>query len=124
MNYSMNYGKNFDFFLNYNETDEEAFKNLSNDTKSLNYSLSKRINKNINVQFSSNLDLKNNYDPYQSSVKIILSDECSELELTYSNSRYNDNLIRSLPANRTTFRLDYLALMKEQSTDLLFPSQK
>ena len=122
MNYSMNYGKNFDFFLNYNETDEEAFKNLSNDTKSLNYSLSKRINKNINVQFSSNLDLKNNYDPYQSSVKIILSDECSELELTYSNSRYNDNF-NTQPTETIgiTFRLDYLGFLGyEQSTDLFF----
>ena len=52
--------------LNYNETQKEAFKDLSNDTQSLNIGISKKINDNIKLNYNSNLDVKNNYDPYES----------------------------------------------------------
>jgi hypothetical protein len=45
--------------------------------------------------FNSNLDVKNNYDPYKSKLKLSLFDECSQLDIGYSNTRFNDNLIHN-----------------------------
>ena len=41
MNYSLNLEKPIDLILNYNETQSEAFKNLSNDTQSINFEIKK-----------------------------------------------------------------------------------
>ena len=122
MNYSIDFEKNIKFSLMYNETQSDAFKNLSNDTESIIFGISKEINKNINIGLNSNLDVKNNYDPYSSSLKISLFDDCSKLDITYTNTRYNDNF-NTQPEETIgiTFSMDYLGFFGyEQSTDLFF----
>ena len=122
MNYSIDFEKNINFSLIYNETQSDAFKNLSNDTQSIIFGVSKKINENIKIGLNSNLDVKNNYDPYSSNLNISLFDECSKLDITYTNTRYNDNF-NTHPEETIgiTFRMDYLGFFGyEQSTDLFF----
>ena len=122
MNYSIDFEKNINFSLMYNETQSDAFKKLSNDTQSIILGISKKINKNINIGLNSNLDVKNNYDPYSSSLSMSLFDDCSKLDITYTNTRYNDNF-NTQPKETigVTFRMDYLGFFGyEQSTDLFF----
>tara|TARA_A100001011_G_C14308247_1_gene844261 strand:+ start:269 stop:2374 length:2106 start_codon:yes stop_codon:yes gene_type:complete len=122
MNYNFNINKIVDLSLNYNETSKSAYKNVSNDTKSLNLLMSKKINENMEVSYNSNLDLKNNYSPYSESLSISLFDECSNLNLTYNNTRYNDNY-NTTPEQRIgiTFSMDYLGFFGyEQKTNLFF----
>ena len=64
MNYSLIFENPINISLNYNETQKEAFKDLSNDSQSLNISISKEINDNVKLSYNSNLDVKNNYNPY------------------------------------------------------------
>jgi hypothetical protein len=74
------------------------------------------------MSYTSNLDLKNNYDPYKTTLKISLLDECSQLDILYSNTRFNDNY-NTKPEEiiGITFRMDYLGFFGyEQTTDLLF----
>ncbi|MFL2533749.1 MAG: LPS-assembly protein LptD [Alphaproteobacteria bacterium] len=122
MNYNFNINKPINFSLNYNETSKSAYKKVSNDTKSLNLLISKKINENIDVSYTSNLDLKNNYSPYTDSLKISLYDECSRLDLTYNNTRYSDNY-NTTPEQKIgiTFSMDYLGFFGyEQKTNLFF----
>ena len=122
MNYSVDFEKNINFSLMYNETQSDAFKKLSNDTQSIILGISKEINKNMNIGLNSNLDVKNNYDPYSSSLNISLFDDCSKLDITYTNTRYNDNF-NTQPEETIgiTFSMDYLGFFGyEQSTDLFF----
>ena len=122
----MNYGINFEKFVKasliYNETQSEAYKNLSNDTQSIVFGISKKINDNININIDTNLDVKNNYDPYKSNFTVSLFDECSQLDIGYSNTRFNDNF-NTQPDEKIsiTFNMDYLGFFGyEQTTDLLF----
>ena len=122
----MNYELSFEKFLNtsliYNETQSEAYRNLSGDTQSIIMDISKKINDNVNINFNSNLDVKNNYDPYKSTVQLSLFDDCSQLNIGYSNTRFNDNF-NTQPEEKIslTFIMDYLGFFGyEQSTDLFF----
>ena len=122
MNYSLNIEKKINMSLIYNETQSEAFKDLSTDTQSIILGLSKKVNKNLIIGFNSNLDIKNNYDPYSSDIKISLFDECSKLDITYSNTRFNDNY-NTKPEETIgiAFSMDYLGFFGyEQSTNLFF----
>ena len=122
MNYYFNLNNPVNIHLNYNETKSEAYINQSNDTKSINIDFNKRINDNVNFAYISNLDVKNNYDPYKSTLKISLFDECSQLDIDYSNIRFNDNF-NTKPEEiiSITFSMDYLGFFGyEQSTDLFF----
>ena len=122
MNYNLNINKPINFSLNYNETSKKAYKRVSSDSKSLNLSVSKKVNENIEVSYSSNLDLKNNYSPYSDSMTISLFDECSRLDLTYNNTRYNDNY-NTKPEQKIGIKLsmDYLGFFGyEQKTNLFF----
>ena len=65
MNYEINFEKILNTSLIYNETQSEAYRNLSNDTQSVVIKVSKKINNNVKINFESNLDVKNNYDPYK-----------------------------------------------------------
>ena len=122
MNYSLKFEKPIDISFNYNETQKEAYKDLSNDTQSLNIGISKKINEHIKLNYSSNLDVKNNYDPYKNTLGISLADECSELSINYTNTRFNDNYNTNPHETISlTFRMDYLGFFGyEQSTDLFF----
>jgi len=122
MNYSIISKNIFDLSINYNETQAEAFEKLSNDTQSIDFTISKKINNNLILGYSSNLDVKNNYNPYQSLFKVSIFDECSQLEIDYSNTRYSDNF-NTKPEEKIslTFRMDYLGFFGyEQSTSLFF----
>ena len=124
MNYSLNSKCNFS--LNYNETQAEAFKNLSNDTQSIDFEITKEIGNYLMIGYSSNLDVKNNFDPYKSLIKISLFDECSQLDISYSSKRFNDNF-NTQPEEKIslTFNMDYLGFFGyEQSTDLFSQNQE
>jgi hypothetical protein len=122
MNYELSYDKILNTSIIYNETQSEAYRNLSSDTQSIIMDITKNINNNIDINFNSSLDVKNNYDPYKSSIKLSLFDECSQLSLSYSNTRFNDNF-NTHPEEKIslTFIMDYLGFFGyEQSTDLFF----
>ena len=126
MNYSFHLKNPIELTLNYNQTQRDAYKSYSKDTESINFIILKKINNNINLSYNSNLDLKNNYNPYKSSVNLSLFDECSKLEISYSNLRYNDNF-NTVPKETIglTFSMDYLGFFGyQQSTDLLFQNQE
>ena len=91
MNYFINLNEPINLTLSYHETKSEAFKTLSNDTQALEFQIQKNINQNIILEYSNSLDVKNNYDPYKSKIVFSIFDECSKLDLTYSNTRFNDN---------------------------------
>ena len=122
MNYSLNFENPINILINFHETKSEAFKELSNDTQSLNFKMSKEINENISFIYQTALDVKNNYDPYKSTLKLSLFDECSQLDITYSNTRFNDNF-NTTPEETIgfTFSMDYLGFFGyKQSTELFF----
>ena len=122
MNYSLETDHPINLILNYNETQKEAFKNKSNDTQSIDINFTKQLSDYVNVDLTTNLDVKNNYDPYKSVFKISLFDECSQLDLNYTNTRYNDNF-NTKPEETIglTFRMEYLGFFGyEQSTNLFF----
>ena len=122
MNYSFNINSPLILDINYNETQSDAFKSLSSDTQSIDLSITKKFNENFKLSYQSNLDVKSNYDPYESSLQISLFDECSQLDLTYTNTRFNDNYnTKPKETISLSFRMDYLGFFGyEQSTDLLF----
>ena len=122
MNYELSYNKFLNTSVIFNETQSEAYRNLSTDTQSIIMNISKKINDNVNIHFNSNLDVKNNYDPYKSTVQLSLFDDCSQLSIGYSNTRFNDNF-NTQPEEKIslTFIMDYLGFFGyEQSTDLFF----
>jgi len=122
MNYELSYNKLFNTSITYNETQSEAYRNLSTDTQSIIMNISKKINDNVNINFNSNLDVKNNYDPYESTVQLSLFDDCSQLNISYSNTRFNDNF-NTQPEEKISliFMMDYLGFFGyEQTTDLFF----
>ena len=112
----------FELNLDYNETESNSFRNLSSDTKSLGLNIGKGINDNISVSISSNLDLKNDYSPFTQSIKLSLFDECSRLDVTYTDERFNDNY--NTKPNETlsiSFYMDYLGFFQyEQKSNLFF----
>ena len=125
MNYAINLISPLLLNITYNETQADAFKSLSNDTQSINLSISKQINENLKLNYLSNLDVKNNYDPYKSSLQISLFDECSQLDLTYSNTRFNDNYnTKPEETISLSFKMDYLGFFGyEESTDIFYTSK-
>ena len=122
MNYSLKIKNPLDISVNFHETQSEAFKRLSNDTQSLNFNIKKNIYKNLSMEYSSNLDVKNNYDPYSSKLYLSIFDECSELLISYTNTRFNDNF-NTKPEEiiAFTYKMDYLGFFGySQTTDLFF----
>ena len=122
MNYSLNFEKQINLSFIYNETQSESFKNLSNDRQSIIFDLSKKINDNFKFGFTSNLDVKNNYNPYSSELNVSIFDECSNLDITYTNTRFNDNY-NTQPKETIgiAISMDYLGFFNyEQPTGILF----
>ncbi len=122
MNYSLIFPKLVNLNLQYNETDKEAFKELSSDTKSMKVGISKNLNKNIRVGINSNIDLKNNYSPYTQTIGFSIIDDCSRLDISYKDVRYNDNY--NTQPNQTIslrYTMDYLGFFGyEQKSNLFF----
>ena len=122
MNYSIEYSDIFDFNLEYNETDAQAFQHSSTNTQSLGMNIGRQLNDNIKLYFNSDMDLKNNYSPLKQEIKLSLFDECSKLEISYLDQRFNDNY--NTKPNETisiSFHMDYLGFFGyEQKSNLLF----
>jgi hypothetical protein len=121
MNYSLNYVKNLNLNVTYNETNKDAFENLSNDTERLNINFSKKLNTFLSLNLLSSHDLKNNYSPFEQSLAFNLFDECSNLELSYTQRKYNDNF-NTLPEEviGITLYMDYLGFYNIDSLSNLF----
>ena len=122
MNYFLNYSDFIDLKLNYNETDAKAFKGLSTDTKSLGTNIEKKINDNLILSLSSDIDLKNNYSPFKQTIKLSLFDECSKLDISYVDERFNDNY-NTQPSEtiNISFSMDYLGFFGyEQNSNVFF----
>ena len=122
MNYSINFNKIADVGIIYNETSKIAFKKVSEDTETVKFNLSKNINDNMSIQYLSSLDMKNNYSPYSSTINLNIFDECSALEISYFNTRFNDNY-NTKPEEIISFKfsMDYIGFFGyEQKTNLLF----
>lgn len=121
MNYSLKYDKGPNLKLTYNETNKDSFDNLSNDTERLNLSFSKKLNTFSSINLSTTHDLKNNYSPFEQSLAFNLFDECSNLEISYTQKRYNDNF-NTLPEEKIglTFYMDYLGFYNVDSLSNVF----
>ena len=106
---------------NYNQTSRNAYRDLSNDTESLRLSFNKGINKNISLDFNTNIDLKNNSSPYYQKIGISFFDECSKFSIFYDRSKFNDNFnTQPEESIRFEFYMDYLGFVGyEQSTNLI-----
>ena len=65
--------------------------------------------------------MRNNYDPYKSTLKVSIFDECSQLEIDYSNIRFNDNF-NTKPEEiiSITFSMDYLGFLDMNSQQIYF----
>ena len=68
------------------------------------------------------MDLKNNHSPLKQEIKLSLFDECSKLEISYLDQRFDDNY--NTKPNETisiSFHMDYLGFFGyEQKSNLLF----
>ena len=121
MNYSLNYSDLFDLTLNYNETDAKAFSKLSSNTQSISADIGKKLNDNISLSFSSNHDLKNNYSPLTQKIKLSIFDECSKLDISYTDERFNDNYnTKPNESINISFYMDYLGFFGYQQKSNLF----
>ena len=82
----------------------------------------KNINENINIGMNSNIDLKNNYSPYTQTIQLSLLDDCSRLDISYRDVRFNDNY--NTKPNQTIsirYTMDYLGFFGyEQRSNLFF----
>ncbi len=108
--------------INYHETHKDAFIEKSNDTEYLGINLQKEINDNLTFEYSTNIDLRNNFNSYYDIIGLKISDECSELSIQYSNRSYNDNY-NTTPEQlfSINFYMDYLGFFGyQQTTDLFF----
>ena len=122
INYSLSTKEPLNLNLIYNETNQEAYKDITKDNKDFKIQYFQNINENINFSSITNIDLKNNFSPYKSSVMISFLDECSQLDIGYTNTRFNDNY-NTTPSEKIslTFKMDYIGFFGyEQSTDLFF----
>ena len=122
MNYFFEYSDMIDLKLNYNETNAKAFDNLSTDTQFLGTSVEKKLNENVLLSLSSDLDLKNNYSPLKQVIKLSLFDECSKLDISYIDERFNDNY-NTKPSEtiNVSLSMDYLGFFGyEQKSNVFF----
>ena len=122
MNYFFEYSDMIDLKVNYNETNAKAFDNLSTDTQFLGTSVEKKLNENVLLSLSSDLDLKNNYSPLKQVIKLSLFDECSKLDISYIDERFNDNY-NTKPSEtiNVSLSMDYLGFFGyEQKSNVFF----
>ena len=122
LNFKLSTDRPFDISLNYHQTSKDAFLEKSNDTEYLGVNLRKEINDNLIFSYGSNIDLKNNFSPYYDTFGLKIYDECSELNIQYSNKRYNDQYNTSPEETVSiSFYMDYLGFFGyQQTTDLFF----
>ena len=122
MNYFFEYSDIINLKLNYNETDAKAFDSSSTDTQFLGTSIEKKLNENVLLSISSDLDLKNDYSPLSQTFKLSLFDECSKLDISFIDERFNDNY-NTKPSEtiNISFSMDYLGFFGyEQKSNVFF----
>lgn len=121
LNYALNIDGPINLGLIYNDTSKDAYSSRSNDSKSLEINASKKINEHFMMGISSNLDLKEDYNPFEQSVYFSFFDECSKFNISYTNTRFNDNFnTKPTETFRFEFHMDYLGFVGyEQSTNLI-----
>ena len=123
--YSLGLQKPLNLEISYYETDKDSYEIVSNNTKSMILDISKNLNDNISISYNTNLDLKNNYSPYSETFTISMFDECSRLDIGYSNKRFNDNY-NTVPEEKIslTFYMDYLGFLGfEQNSNIFNKSE-
>ena len=109
LNYSINYEGDTNIGLIYDEATAGSYLENSSDSKTLKLNLSRDLNKNMKISGFTNLDLKNNYYPFKNQISLNIFDECTDLSLIYSNTKFNDNA-ETKPSETITISLslDYL----------------
>ena len=126
MNYALGYSDLFNLNLEYNETDAQAFEHSSSSTQSLGLNIEKKLNNNVKIEFESDMDLKNNYSPLTQSLTFSLFDECSKLDISYIDERFNDNY-NTVPSETISlsFHMDYLGFFGyEQKSNIFFDEDR
>ena len=120
-NLSINLPSIFNSKIDYYQTSETAFSDLSSDRELLQLSLEEKFGDNFKFIYSSNLDVKDNYNPFEQSIGFSFYDECSQLDIVYTNTKFNDNYnTKPTETIRFEFYMDYLGFVGyEQSTNLL-----
>ena len=75
----------------------------------------------ILLSLSSDLDLKNNYSPLSQTIKLSLFDECSKLDISYIDKRFNDNY-NTQPSETINISLsmDYLGFLDTNKKVMYF----
>ena len=122
MNYYLTYSKNsFDYSFIYNETSKEAFSSYSDDSKALKTQIDYKINDNIKLSSFANIDLKNEYSPFETNISLSIFDECSQFDINYTNTKYSDNF-STTPKEiiSFSFKMDYLGFFGYEQTSNLF----
>lgn len=113
--------ENYNFSVNFYKTDDDSFKD-SNESQNLGISQYYKVNDNISLSYSSKLDVLDNYNPISQGISIYISDECSNLVISYENTKYND-LNNTNPSETISFRyqMDYLGFFSyDQNFNSLF----
>tara|TARA_B100000579_G_C22830416_1_gene855582 strand:- start:42 stop:2234 length:2193 start_codon:yes stop_codon:yes gene_type:complete len=107
--------------LFFNQTDEDSFVGTE-ESQNIGFSAYKKINDNINMGYSSSFDVLSNYQPYAQSLTFNIFDDCSLLEITYENIRYNDlNNTKPKESIRFKYYMDYLGFFSyDQNFNNLF----
>jgi len=110
-----------EFGFIYNQTKEEAYQYSSSDSRQLKLFSGFDLNNNIKFKTSTAYDIDNK-NIYKNAIAITVFDECSELDIAYVNSKFNDNLnTKPYETISVTYKMDYLGFFGyEQSTNLFF----
>ena len=123
MNYSIYFSNSpIDLSFIYNETSKEAFSSYSDDSKALKTQIDYKLNDNLKFSSYANIDLKNEYSPFETSFSLSIFDECSELDINYKNTKYSDNFATTPEETISfSFKMDYLGFFGyEQKSSLFF----
>ena len=120
-NFNLNLPHLFNLSLDYYLTSKDSYNDLTSDKEALKISTSSILNENVELNFNTNIDLRNNYTPYEQSLGVSFYDECSKLNVNYTNTKFNDNFnTKPTETIRLEFYMDYLGLVGyEQSTNLV-----
>ena len=120
LSYKIENNKN-SLILNKSLTSDKAFIN-SDSSHFMTTEYTRKINKNTNLKYVSEINVGDNNKIYSEEYKIEFFDNCSQLNLVYSVDNYNDG--KDLKPNKTlsiTYELDFLSgFTDEQRMNSIF----
>ena len=103
------------FNLNKELTDDDSYVNSkSSNFMTANYT--RKINKNINFNYQTEINLEDNNKVYSQDYELEFYDECSEISLSYIIDNYNDGKL--LQPNKTfsiTYEMEFLSGLNEET---------